>query len=134
MINQNDFLTLTGLEWGLAWDSEWISGVDDEFVSFIAENHSTLESSRMRCALTLFAAYNSAHARDVANEYVNDDRGEIRDAARNVFETHHKQNWIAVHPSTDWKSNASFESPLLTKRQRQRQRKHGQAFARGEER
>lgn len=134
MIDRNDFLNLTGLEWGRAWESQWVNGVDDEFDSFIAGNHADLEDPRLRCALDLFRSYNSSVARDLAQQYVNDMRSPIRDAARNVFTEHHQRGWIDSIPQSDWQSNASFDLPQLSKRQRQRQRKYGDPFARGEER
>ncbi len=134
MIDQNDFLTLTGLDWGRARESQWVNNVDDDFVSFIAARHTTLEVPRLRCALDLFRSFNSSLARDIAHEYVNDLRSPIRGAARNVFTAHHAQGWISDIPQSDWQSNASLEPPQLTKRQRQRQRKYGQPYAHGEDR
>ena len=113
MIDHNDFLKLTGLEWGRAWESKWGQGVDDQFVSFIAGNHADLEGPRLRCALDLFRSYNSSVARDIAQKYVNDIRGPIRNAARNVFTEHHQRGWIDCIPQSDWQSNASLEPPQL---------------------
>ena len=130
MIDHNEFLTLSGLEWGRAWESRWVNNVDDEFVSFIADIHTKLEDSRLRCALDLFRSYNSTLARQIAHQYVNDSRGPIRDAARSVFTAHHQRQWIDQFSQSDWRTNSSLEPAQLTKRQRQRQRKYGDPFAR----
>ena len=131
MINQHDFLTLTGLDWGKAWETQWVHGVDDEFVSFISARHHSLETTRLRCALDLFRSYNSAAARDVAAQFVNTDNSIIRGAARNVFVAHHDAGWITRVPYDDWQPNRELNPLPLTKRQRQRQKKYGQPFARG---
>ena len=32
MIDRNDFMNLTGLEWGRAWESQWMDGFDEKIV------------------------------------------------------------------------------------------------------
>jgi len=46
MINQNDFLHLTGIPWGTAWAERWRGHVDQEFVDFIDRTHESLEEPR----------------------------------------------------------------------------------------
>ena len=131
MINENDFLHLTGIPWGNAWAEQWQGHVDHQFVDFVERVHELLdglpiEDSRLRCALELFCEIDSEKARSIGLRYIDDRRGPIRWSARRLFETHFRNGWIQALPA--WFSEGSFDSPILTKRQRQRKRKYGEPF------